>query len=113
MLSEETADQKLQLSCMIGAGLATSAVVISILCSVDPFGGAAFDLDTLRAALLGGLAAAPLGAFRQWSWSKDASKVLPAVDDVHGYFSEVRAPQRTMHCRCRSICRLASHGDCC
>lgn len=48
MLAEETPDSKLQLSGIVGAIIATAAVVISLLCHLDPWGGASLSLDTLQ-----------------------------------------------------------------
>lgn len=91
-LCEEPADVKLRLSVGIGAVVTILAILISSLCGTDPFGGASFSLDSLQAAAVGSLLAAPLVVLRHWAWSSSAHNQFPALQDMHRMQVEKMTP---------------------
>jgi hypothetical protein len=83
MLEEQPAEHKLALV-LLAAGLVSgAAAAVCWLCGIDPAGGASLSTDTLRAAAVGGAAAAPLVAFKASLWSEPARRQLPFLDDIH------------------------------
>ncbi|GAX80744.1 hypothetical protein CEUSTIGMA_g8179.t1 [Chlamydomonas eustigma] len=83
VITNESPDAKLQYSLTVAAIVATMSIVISTLCSKDPWGGMSWSLDTAKWMAVGGLCAIPLVAWRAWSWSAPAYKAMPVMEDIH------------------------------
>lgn len=58
----------------------------------DPWGGASLSLESLAAAAIGAVAVVPLVALRAWTWSPAATRLLPALDEVHAGQLETTKP---------------------
>lgn len=95
MVAEEAPEKKLQTSVVLGGALTIGAIVVATLCGKDPWGGASLSLDTVVAAAVGAMASVPLVLFRSWSWTPQAYKALPALQDVHDAQLELHRPWLT------------------
>lgn len=83
MLEEQAPEQKLML-CLLASGLVSAAAAaVCFLCGLDPLGGASLSLASLRAAAVGGAAAAPLVGLKALLWSESARRELPFLEDIH------------------------------
>ncbi len=79
MVEQEAPESRLQTSVLLGGAVTMGAVLIASLVGQDPWGGAGLNWETLSAAATGAAVAAPLVAFREWTWSPKAREVLPAI----------------------------------
>ena len=55
-------------------------------------GGASLSLHSLQCAALGALGALPLAGLRMYSWTPEAHKQLPALEDVHRHMMDSAEP---------------------
>jgi hypothetical protein len=83
LLEEQPATNKLALCLLAGGLISAGAAAVCWVCGLDPAGGASLSADTLRAAAVGGAAAAPLVALKALLWSEWARQQLPFLDDIH------------------------------
>ena len=83
ILQEQPAGSKLALCLLAGGLISAGAAAVCWLCGLDPAGGASLSADTLRAAAVGGAAAAPLVALKAVLWSEAARRELPFLEDIH------------------------------
>ena len=83
LLEEQPASSKLALCLLAGGLISAGAAVVCWLCGLDPAGGASLSADSLRAAAVGGAAAAPLVALKALLWSEAARREMPFLEDIH------------------------------
>lgn len=83
LVANETPESKLQTSAILGGLVCAAAATISLLCAKDPWVSIPNPDDTFSWAAVGALAVLPLVGLRMWSWTPDASKSLPALEDMH------------------------------
>uniref|UniRef100_A0A383V7Z6 Uncharacterized protein n=1 Tax=Tetradesmus obliquus TaxID=3088 RepID=A0A383V7Z6_TETOB len=79
LLLEEEPGHKLQVNALLGAVVLAASTAICWLCGKDPAGGASLSLNSLQAGLIGAAAAAPLVAYKLFSWTPPAQQQNPTL----------------------------------
>ncbi|MEW5314206.1 MAG: hypothetical protein WDW38_005720 [Sanguina aurantia] len=92
VMADEDPFMKIQAQIAFGGLLTIGAVIIASVCGKDPWGGASLSLESLAAAAIGAVAVVPLVALRAWTWSPAATRLLPALDEVHAGQLETTKP---------------------
>lgn len=92
MIQEDLPESRLQMQAVLGGVVTVLAVAVATLAGEDPWGGASLTGGSLFAAGVGAIAALPLVMLRSWSWSPQAAKVMPALEDMHMAQVTLQAP---------------------